>query len=404
MPTLIPRREYLFYPGETRDILGALAGGRFAEGPDVADFERVVADSVGARHAIATATGRQGMTLLLAAHGLAPGDEVIVPAYTLIDLIRLLRRNGWVPVPVDIEPNTFCLDPARIEAAITPRTRAIIGCHLFGLPFDVGAVKAVADRHGLPLIEDCAHAAGATYRGRPLGTLAAGGFFSLGVIKPVNCFGGGVITTNDDAVAAFCRDRLAGLPVDVVALLKKILQAVLEQGLLRSPLFGPVVGLLAQESTKALFTRLYQRTRATARRGDTGFANVQARVGLAQWPGLAGRTRRRTALARRLIDRLDPAIRVQRADYEAASAWYFFVAETGVDALMLRRRLLRLGIDVGVGAEITDDCAQDESRFPVTSRLFRTAIQVPLYPRLKPYQADRMADAINRAVAGLRSS
>jgi len=405
MPTLIPRRDHLFYPGEARDILGALVSGRFGESDsEVAHLERVFADLIGARHAIATATGRQGMTLLLKAHRLVPGDEVIVPAYTLIDLLRLLESHHFVPVPVDVHPDTFTIDPERIEAAVTPRTRAIIACHLFGLPFDVDAVKGVADRHRLALIEDCAHAAVSIYKGRPVGTLGAGGFFSLGVIKPINCFGGGIITTNDDAVAEFCRHRLAGLPVDRTALLKKIVLACAEQMLLHSPLFGPVVSLLASESTKALFTRVYLRSHAVSRRGDTGFAGVQARVGRAQLPTLETRNRRRAQLARRLTERLDPAIRVQRADYQAESVWYFFVAQTGVDAVALRRSLLTQGIDVGVGAEITDHCGQDHERFPVTSRLYRTAIQVPLYPRLKPYHIDRLAETINRTVAQLRKS
>ena len=400
MATVIPRRDYLFYPGEAGDVLRALLAGRFREGPDVAAFERALAALVGARHAVATATGRQGMILLLRAHGLSPGDEVIVPAYTLLDLVKLLQQERLVPVAVDVHPETFTINPDLVEAAVTPRTRAIIGCHLFGLPFDVEAVAAVAERHHLLLFEDCAHAAGATYQGRPVGSFGDGAFFSLQVIKPINCFGGGVITTADEAVADFCRQRIAGLPVGRVALLKKMALAAAEQALLKSPLFGPVVGLLARESTQALFAHLYQRTRAGARRGDRRFANVQALVGLAQLPGLEARRRRRAALARRLIDQLDPAIRVQRAHYEATSAWYFLVAATPVDASPLRRSLLSLGIDVGIRAEITDDCPRDERRFPVTARLYRTAIQVPLYPRLRFYHMDRIAQAINRAVAG----
>jgi perosamine synthetase len=407
---MIPRRDYLFYPGEMRDILRAALAGRFGEGPEVAAFERAFAAHVGARHAIATATGRQGMELLLQSRGLAPGDEVIVPAYTLLDLLKLLRHHGLVPVPVDVRPDSFNLDPALVAAAVGPRTRAIIGCHLFGLPFDVDAVAAVAARHGLALIEDCAHAAGARYAGRPVGTFGAGGFFSLEVIKPVNCFGGGVITTNDDAVADFCRRRLAQFPVDRVKVLRKMLIACAEQTLLRSPLYGPMVSLLGHGWTRALLTRLYLTTHAATRATDTRFANVQAVVGLGQLPDLDARNRRRAELASILIDRLDPAIRVQgmrnaecgmrNPRYE--SVWYFLVADTGVDAAALRRRLVEEGVDVGVGAEITDDCGQDPARFPVTARLLRTAIQVPLYTRLKPYQMRRIADAINRTVRRMR--
>lgn len=401
MPTIIPRRDYLFYPGEGRDIVGALAGGRFAEGPHVVAFERAFANLAGARHAIATATGRQGMALLLEAHGLQPGDEVLVPAYTLADLLELIRAHGLVPVPVDVRPDSFTIDPERAAAAVGPRTRAIIGCHLFGLAFDVDAVGSLAERHGLVVLEDCAHAAGARYKGRPVGALADGGFFSLEVIKPVNCFGGGVITTNDDAVAAHCRRRLAALPVNAAAVLKKIAIALGEQAVLRSPAFGPMVSLLGHAWTKALMTRAYLRTHSATRPRETRLANVQARVGLAQLPALERRHRRRAELARVLGEALDPRIHVQRAAYPAEPVWYFLVADTGVEARRLRPLLLREGIDVGIEHEITDDCGRDPQRFPVTARLARSAIQVPLYPRLRPYQMRRMAEVINSAVANL---
>jgi len=402
MPTVIPRRDYLFYPGEARHILGALLSGRVARGDAVARFERAFGELMGARHAIATATGRQGMELLLEAHGLEPGDEVIVPAYTLMDLLALLEYHGLAPVPVDVRADSFTLDPSLLEAAVTRRTRAVIACHLFGLPFDVDAVRAVCARHDLVLIEDCAHAAGATYKGAPVGALGHGGFFSLEVIKPVNCFGGGVITTNDDAVAEHCRRRLETFPVPAWPVLKKIILACGEQAVLRSPVFGPMVGMMGHGWTKALLTKVYLGTHAATRADDTRLTNVQGRVGMAQLPGLAARNRRRADLARRIRERLDPGITVQRADYPCESVSYFFVAHTGVDAARLRPILLREGIDVGVGHEITDDCGRDPDRFPVTADLTRSAIQVPLYPRLHGYQADRIAAAINRCVARLR--
>src|SRR5262249_41841700 len=143
---------------------------------------------------------------------LPPGSEILVPALTFWVIPELARAAGLTPVFVDIDADTFTIDPASMERAITPRTRAVVPTHLYGLPCDMDAVMTVARRHGLRVIEDCAHALGATFRGQPAGTFGDAALFSFQTLKPLNAFGGGLALVRDPQVAARVRDRIDRLP------------------------------------------------------------------------------------------------------------------------------------------------------------------------------------------------
>ena len=144
---------------------------------------------------------------LLDALGLPRGSEIIFPALTFWVVPEIARVAGLTPVFADVDPVTFNLDPAAFERAITPRTRAVVPTHLYGLPCDMDAMLRIARRHGLLVIEDCAHALGATWQGRPVGTIGDAGFFSFQLLKPLNTYGGGMAVTNDARVAARLLER-----------------------------------------------------------------------------------------------------------------------------------------------------------------------------------------------------
>lgn len=185
-------------------------GGR--EGDEIAEFERRWADKLGVRHAVATASATGGLHLLLAAHGVGAGDEVIVPAHTFAASAHAVLHAGATPVFVDIEYETLCLAPAAVEAAIGPATKAIMVVHIGGKPARMDPLLALARRHGLLVIEDAAQAHGATYRGRYAGTLGDGGVFSFSP-KLMTALRGGVIVCDDDELAERCRRlRFHGLP------------------------------------------------------------------------------------------------------------------------------------------------------------------------------------------------
>ena len=154
-----------------------------------------------ARHAFAVVNGTVAIEIALVAAGLRPGDEVIVPAYTFEASAAPVLRLGAVPVFVDVLPDTYCIDPAAVEAAITPRTRALLPVHLALCMADMDALAAVAAKHGLRVIEDCAHAHGAKWKGRGAGSLGHAGAFSLQTSKLLTAGEGGVVTTSDDEIA-----------------------------------------------------------------------------------------------------------------------------------------------------------------------------------------------------------
>lgn len=192
------------------EILAAIArvadSQRFIMGPEIDALERELAALLGIRHAITVSSGTDAVLLALMAIGISPGDEVITPAYSFFATAGCVSRLGARPVFVDSDPDTFNLDPHAVEAAITPRTRAIVPVHLFGQAAEMDAIMRTAERAGIPVIEDAAQAIGATYQSRPLGGIGAFGCFSFFPSKNLGAFGdAGLVTTNDDALAKRAR-------------------------------------------------------------------------------------------------------------------------------------------------------------------------------------------------------
>jgi dTDP-4-amino-4,6-dideoxygalactose transaminase len=181
-------------------LLRALRSGVWGsiDGTFVKELEVEFAKLQAARHAIATVNGTMALSVALKALGIGPGDEVIVPPYTFIATASAALMIGAVPVFVDVELDTLLIDPTGIDAAVTPRTKAIIPVHHGGSPADMDGVMAAARRHGLKVVEDAAQAHGAAWRGTPVGAIGDVGTFSFQSSKPVNAGEGGIMTTNDD--------------------------------------------------------------------------------------------------------------------------------------------------------------------------------------------------------------
>ena len=186
----------------TNGILEALDKTQFILGPNVTALEQEVASCLGVSHAVAVASGTDALHLALAAAGIGPGDEVITSPFTFIATAEAICYVGATPVFVDIDPQSFNIDPALIEAAITPKTKAILPVHLFGQPADMPAIEAICKKHGLLLVEDCAQSFGAAISGRMTGAIGALGCFSFFPSKNLGCYGdGGMVTTNSAELA-----------------------------------------------------------------------------------------------------------------------------------------------------------------------------------------------------------
>jgi dTDP-4-amino-4,6-dideoxygalactose transaminase len=187
-------------------IARVLESGTFIMGPNVEAFEHEIAAYLGVKHAIGLNSGTDALHLALRALDIGPGDEVITTPFTFVATTEAIGIIGATPVFVDIDPVTYNIDAAQIESAITPRTRAILPVHLYGCPADMPAIMAIAERHGLAVVEDCAQAIGAMVNTQKVGSIGTVGCFSFFPSKNLGAFGdGGVATTNDDDIAARIR-------------------------------------------------------------------------------------------------------------------------------------------------------------------------------------------------------
>lgn len=190
------------------DVLSAFigsAGQYFNGGVRVREFEKAWCDKFRFKHAISVNSWTTGLVTAIGACGIEPGDEVICPPYTMSASATCALFYGGIPVFADINPETCCIDATAIERCITPRTKAIMVVHLFGHPADMDAIMAVAQKHGLKVIEDAAQAPGVFYKGRPVGAIGDIGGFSLNFHKHIHTGEGGVIVTHDDRLAQRCR-------------------------------------------------------------------------------------------------------------------------------------------------------------------------------------------------------
>jgi len=189
---------------EKKAVLEVLDSGILAQGPRVAAFEKAFAEACGVKHAIATTSGTMALYLALLAHRIGEGDEVITSPFTFIASANSVLYVGAKPVFVDIDARTFNLDAGQIEAAITPKTKAIMPIHLYGLCADMGAIMTIAKKHNLIVIEDACQAHTAKFDGQCAGSFGTG-TFSLYPTKNMTSAEGGMLTTNDDAIAEEAR-------------------------------------------------------------------------------------------------------------------------------------------------------------------------------------------------------
>ncbi|HOW26996.1 MAG TPA: aminotransferase class I/II-fold pyridoxal phosphate-dependent enzyme [Elusimicrobiota bacterium] len=397
---MIRRRAPRFYAGQWGDVLRTVLTGKVVEGPHLTRFEERFARFLGVSYAVSTCSGRVGLGLILEALDLRPGDEVLIPAYTLKGLVPVIRSRGLGVRCVDIDERSFNIAPDLIEKNITPKTKAILATHLFGCPCDIKEIVEIARKHGLRVIEDCAHALGAEYDGRKVGSFGDAAFFSLEVIKHVNTFGGGMVVTNDPGLFRRISEKNAQYPVRSGRLILKILFVGLEQLLIVSPVYPWLIQLFRSGFWTGLLGRLYRSLHDSTNVSSERYTDLQARMGLRQLDELDERNRRRGASALALIKQVGPGAAFQPHDGCFKHAWYFLVTRvpSGTDAHRVRNQLLSRGVDAGIGDEITDDCASvtgDRASCPVAARVYVSAVQLPLFDEMSPAETGRIARAVD---------
>jgi dTDP-4-amino-4,6-dideoxygalactose transaminase len=395
----------------TEEIVEACkARGEFIRGPQIAEFEAAFARRHGLdpASAITAAYGRMAFYYLLKALDLPPGSEIIFPSLTFWVVPELARAAGLTVVFADVDPRTFDIDPDSIERFITDKTRAIVPTHLYGLPCDMDRILDIAARHDLVVLEDCAHALGAQYKGRPVGTFGAGALFSFQTLKPLNCYGGGLALVSDRALAVRVRALVEALPwpsekrVADRLLLGRLQRIFIKPWVFSISLF-PVLWVSALiDANPDVF--LWEKIRSLHPLPEPyaeRFPNVQAAIGLEALAHLDAWTAEAQANALYVTRALDGVAGVQ-APYvppDRTHVYYQFCvygpAAAKRDELVVR--CVRRGIDIET---LHVDVPPDMELFGGVraeadgARRAAQAMQVPVYAGLTREQIERVASTV----------
>jgi len=411
MKRAIARYGVRTIPGDEKEIVAAFRRGEAVEGPSIREFEQRFAEFHTRDHAISASFGRMAFFYIAKALELPPESEVIFPALTFWVVPEVARRAGLRPVFVDVDPQTFNIDPTRIEAAITERTRAIVPTHLYGQPCAMNEIMRIAERHNLVVIEDCAQAAGARYRGRRVGTFGQAAFFSFQMLKGINTYGGGMAVTDDAALAAKVRGRAEAEPQQTSAeLIKRFGLGVIARSLVSPKGFawwgfpiGAALSLGSDADLSHLFWEKIRPLHAFPRAYRRRFSNVQAILGLRALSKLDEFNERSQSHADVYTQGLRNCAAIETPhvldDVEHVYYQYCIYAS---DPKLAKRRAIRRGVDfetthvdvcssLPLFKEFAANCAGAEKT--------TEAIQLPVYSRLRTADVQRVLKVVKELAA-----
>ncbi len=349
---------------EKKAVLGVLDSGQLAQGPEVQAFEREFASWCGAEHAVAVNSGTAALHLLMLAHGLHDGDEVITSPFTFIASANSALFVGARPVFVDIEPETFCLDPAKVEAAISPKTKAIMPVDLYGHPAQIPELREIADRRGLVLIEDACQAHGAAVGNRKAGALGVSASFSFYPTKNMTTAEGGMVTTHDAGVA----ER---------------------------------VGVLRQHGA----AHRYHHDVLGFNFRMTDIAAAIGRVQLAKLDRFNERRRRNaTVLDEGLAGIAEVVTPTERPGYR--HVYHQYTVVIGGDRDRFQRRLLELGVGTAIHYAVPvhrqplyANLGYDGVSLPVAERMADHVLSLPVHPALTDSDLERIVHSVRKVAA-----
>lgn len=357
-------------------VAEAVASGWISQGPRVRAFEQAFAERVGAADAVATTSCTTALQLALYVSGVGPGDEVIVPSLSFIATANAVWHCGARPVFADIDPLTYNLDPACVERAITPRTKAIMPVHQVGLPADMDSFFELGERHGVAIVEDAACAIGALYKDRPIGSLGSLACFSLHPRKVITTGEGGMIAVDDPALA----ERLRRLRAH-----------------------GMDMSDLARHSANDVVFEAYPERGWNSRMTD-----MQAALGLCQLEVLDEILERRRLLAERYTDAL-ARIPYLEAPYDppyATRTWQSYCVRVRSGAPMSRTELMRSLLQDGIATRRGVMAIHEEGAYgdrPELSRRIELAhteaasrgtLMLPIFPGLSEQEQDYVVERL----------
>jgi perosamine synthetase len=368
---MIPVNEPLIGDAEQAYVADALRSGWISSAGSYLDtFEKGFSAYCGRKHGVAVTSGTAALQLAVAALGLEPGDEVIMPSFTIISCALAAVYASASPVLVDVEPDTWCMDAGQIEAKIGSRTRAIMPVHMYGHPVDMDRVLAIAEEHGLAVIEDAAEAHGAEYHGRKCGSMGDMSCFSFYANKIVTTGEGGMLLTDDDDLAEIARSKR---------------------------------NLCFNERQRFVHDELGFNFRMT---------NVQAAIGVGQLERIESVVDRKRAMARRYesgLAGLPLALPVERHGVKNVYWMYGVVLDdtVGMDASSFAASLAQRGIQtrpffVGLHEQpaLTDTGLFGGERYPVTERISQRGLYLPSGQTISDAQIDEVCSAARDILGG----
>lgn len=376
MSSMIPLSHPDITDAEINAVVDTLRSGRLSIGPRQSRFEELVADRTRRRHAVAVNSGTSALHLVLLALGIGPGDEVITTPFSFIASANCILYVGAKPVFVDIDPRSLNMDPDKVEQAITPRTKAIIGVEVFGNPVHMDRLAQIAQAHEIPLVEDCCEGLGGVYRGRALGSFGRVGVFGFYPNKQVTTGEGGMIVTDDDRLADLCR-------------------SMRNQG--RGDMGAPAnsAGLDNRGGSWLAHERLGYNYR---------LSEINCALGIAQMERLDTmlEARRRVAAAyiRRLMDFNDLILPTVEAELSAAMSWFVFVVRLNDTYTHVERDRIITGLrrhDIGAANYFPCIHLQPFYRsrfgfapgaFPIAESVSHRTIALPFYNTLEETQIE----------------
>ena len=387
--------------------------GELVRGPQIQEFEDWFSQLMGGGHSISASYGRMAFHYILKALELPAGSEVIFPALTFWVVPEIARTLGLKPVFVDIDPDTFNMDASLLQSAISPATRAIVPTHLYGLPCDMDPILSVARRHNLRVIEDCAHALGATYHARPVGTFGDASFFSFQTLKPLNTYGGGMAWIRSRDLAARVRTLATAEPwPNERRVMNRLRVGRLQRIFTRPRVFScsafPILwtaSFLKARPDVYLWESIRPLNHLPASYTER-YSNVQAALGLAASVRLNQDTQANQAHARIMEEMLGdlPGVRVPKVPAGCSHVYYqqcIYVPDR--DELV--RRCIRSGIDVetlhvDVCPRIHQLFGQPQTTFARAEHAAQT-IQIPIYASLSDTQVRHIGTTVRQILQTL---
>ena len=369
---------------EIDEVVDTLRSGWLTNGPKVRAFEAAFREATDSKHAVALSSCTAGLHLALLAAGIGPGDEVITTPLTFAATVSMIIHTGATPVLADISEDDYNLDPGEIEKRLTPRTKAIIPVHYAGQPCRMDDILSIARSRNLRVIEDAAHALGASYRGKAIGAIGDCAIFSFYPIKPITTGQGGMLTTDDDELAE--RVKLLSL-------------------------HGLSSGAWDRYSAKG--TAFYQ---VLAPGFNYVMTDMQGALGIHQMRRMPGFQARRSEIARLYDEQLGdlPEIIRPAVRDEIEHCWHLYAIRVDTDRLKIDRdqfveELRARGIGTSVHfipihyhPYFREKLSLRDGDYPVTERVFQGLISMPVYPRMTNADVGRVSEALHQIVAANR--